>query len=155
MRVYRYLTSEELDNILQGKLDDVGGNYYGMENNFSYKRNCKYLHFFKGLSDIEYIRKLKKWRVERGDYEPVDFYVCEFDIPLVVLMLSAGKGVYNKTDENPKGTRAREFAVNAKNVKAKWLKSYIKDDLNRQFDATSVQTKLNEFKTTEDGFESI
>lgn len=144
MRVYRYLTEEELNNILQGDTDNIGGKYYGMDNTFKYKKDHKYIHFFKKLSDIKYIRALKKWRIEQGHYPATDFYVCAFDVPAIILMLSSGEGVYYRSDDHLNGVRVKEYALPNRLIKTQWLKAYVRDDLSREFDSTSMTAHISE-----------
>ena len=143
MRVYRYLTEEELNNILGDRCDNIGGKYYGMQNSFRYDKKSRYIHFFKNLSDIQYIRALKKWRIERGDYLPTDFYICEFNIPAIILMLSEGEGVYCVSDSQPNGIKVKEFAIKNSIFKSRWMNRYVKDDINIQFDTTAITNRLN------------
>ena len=146
MRVYRYLTEEELNDILQGHTDNIGGNYYGMDNTFAYKKDKKYVHFFKKLSDIKYIRALKKWRIEQGHFPATDFYICAFDVPAIILMLSSGEGVYYRSDEHLNGIKVKEYALKNRLIKQNWLKSYVRDDLNAEFDSTRIKNDLSEIE---------
>ena len=83
MRVYRYLSESELNNMISGNTSSLGcdGQYIKIAqrkyktklNTHRYAIGEKYLHFFKSLADIEYIRQ------ERRDYTG-NFYFAEFEI---------------------------------------------------------------------------
>lgn len=149
MRVYRYLTEDELYNILNDKIENLGGKYYGMNNSFAYKRDCRYIHFFKYLSDVEYIRDLKRWRIEQGDYDITDFFVCEFEIPASILLFSSGEGIYKQTEDKLEGKRVKEFAVKVNKFKSKWLKHCVKDNLFEPFDPQQIQERFADYEISE------
>ena len=137
VKVYRYLSESELNNMLNGNTSELGKSFHSKKimerkyhiriNNHHYNPNEKYLHFFKKLSDIEYIRQ------ERRAYEE-NYYFAEFEIPLTVLFFAAGKGYYNSLHgyetliEN-----VPEYAVKAKHFNTSWLVSYTLDKNKQVF----------------------
>ena len=52
MKVYRYLTEEELDDIQSDNVENIGSEYnnvdYKRVNTHKYRDGIKYLHFSKG-----------------------------------------------------------------------------------------------------------
>ena len=72
---------------------------------------------FKRIKDIDYIR------FERDHFE----YLATFDIPIITLMISHGKGLY-KCIENDriKHKHINEYAINIKRMKPEYFVSYQK-----------------------------
>lgn len=137
MKVYRYLSETELNNILAGNTQELGGNFINKRmvlkkykvkvNNHRYNPKEKYLHFFKNFSDIEHIRE------ERRYYED-NFYFAEFEIPALVLFFAAGKGYYNSLHGYDTFVDSvTEYAVLAKNFNPNWLVGYTLDKNKQVF----------------------
>lgn len=131
VKVYRYLSETELNNILSGKTEELGSSFHAKKiiekkyntriNNHRYNPAEKYLHFFKKFSDIEHIRQ------ERRHYEE-NFYFAEFEIPKLVLFFAAGKGYYNTLHGYDSFTESiSEYAVMVKNFNPEWLVGYTLD----------------------------
>ena len=138
MIVFRYLAETELRDILQKNTSNIGGNFLRTNSNsFKYREDEKYIHFFKKATDIEHIRK-----VHNKDSLNTCFYYCAFDIPIVQLILSAGKGYYETSGYDTFYTTAREFAIPVTNFNPKWLVGYIKDDTSQSFDASTFESKI-------------
>lgn len=117
MKVYRYTTAEELNNILQNKTEDIGHSYIrNPSNTHRYKTNKKYLHFFKKKESIDYIKQFKR---NEGT-----FYICEYDIPMLVLMMGRGVGIYRPLNYDDYMHRHVEYIVSVENFDPSWLKSY-------------------------------
>ena len=118
MLVYRLMNKKELNLHLAGKINEVGGVFQKkdkLSNNHRYKTNGKYIHMFKNLDDLEYVQ------YEREDFE----YLAIFDIPMIVLMASKGKGLYNKLDNGElKYKHIREYAINTKYMKTEYFLGY-------------------------------
>lgn len=152
MKVYRYISENELNNIITGNTDEIGcdGQYIKIaERKYKTKLNThryavgeKYVHFFKSLSDIEYIRQ------ERRDYTG-NFYFAEFEIPPLVLFFAAGKGFYTSLHGYDSFTDSvSEFAVKSKNFNPNWLVGYTLDRDKQIFMHESDYSKL-QFATTD------
>lgn len=116
MIVYRYLCEQEYKDLVGGHLEKIGGVYAGkgVSNTFNYKRNERYLHFFKNKTAIEEM----KW-LYRNDGK--DYYTCSFDVPFLTLLKSMGKGFYKSTGYDIDYTEIREFAVPVKDFNPKFL----------------------------------
>ena len=147
MRVYRYLSEPELNNMISGKTSELGQDgtfikiaqrkYKTKLNTHRYVSGEKYLHFFKSLSDIEYIRQ------ERRDYTG-NFYFAEFEIPPLVLFFAAGKGFYSSLHGYDCFTESvSEFAVKSKNFNPDWLVGYTLDHDKKHFMNESEYSKLD------------
>ena len=138
MKVYRYLTEEELNKILLKDSSGLGSCYVStrfikrLANNFRYQKGEKYLHFFKNKADMKRIRRIRR---EHDKYFNRDlvYYYCTFDIHPTVLFFAAGKGWYNNYDENGrrtmKTTTVREYAIKTKHFNPDWLIEYVRDDV--------------------------
>lgn len=123
MVVYRYLSEEEFKNIVSGNIKNTGNVFYNanLSNTFRYKRDEKYLHFFKKIKDFPKIQAIRR------DYGGK--FLCKFDIPLRILITRAGKGYYDSTK---KGyvydyDMVREFAVESKKMETEFLIDFVYD----------------------------
>lgn len=127
MKVYRYLSQTELNNILSGKIEELGKEYEkpGRErkNTHKYKENVKYMHFFKSKSSMLMTSYLYSKM-------PGNYFFCTFDIPIRVLALHGGKGFYPASGYD-NITVLNEYAVPANQVKPEWLEEY-NLDTNRE-----------------------
>lgn len=124
MIVYRYLTSEELKNILAGDLSKIGS-VYNVEvptNTHKYKKNVRYLHFFKNLRDFPLIQNFAK--------SPEGKFICKFNIPLRTLRTQMGIGTYDclRGGYDCDVERVKEFAVEVKKISPDCLVDFIFDE---------------------------
>lgn len=122
MKVYRYATKEEVERVLCGDLSSVGTVYQKIDcNTHKYKDNIKYLHFFKKITGIDDVKKLRD--------NNKTYYICEYDIPLIVLLIGRGTGYYDTRGyENDVKTQV-EYIVPVETIKPQWLKKYIIDNV--------------------------
>ena len=127
MKVYRYATKREIDNILNGKLDKIGHTFSKSKcNTHNYRNKIKYLHFFKKVDSIDKIKSLRKGSKDQ-------YYICEYDIPMLVLMIGRGVGYYSpKGYKHGNATKHVEYIVPISNFKIEWLKNYILDDITSE-----------------------
>lgn len=81
-----------------------------------YRKDQKYLHFFKNKEDMNDMRMLY---LKNGK----EYYFCTFDIPYRILLIGKGHGYYYGYgyDTYPLPETKREYIVNAKNFSPKWL----------------------------------
>lgn len=126
MKVYRYLSQNELDLILSNNISSIGCEYsqsekYKYINNHEYKTGIKYLHFFKNKNDCKRVRFI------RG-YENVEFYVAEFNIPYTILSQHAGYGKYDRQGYGSDVEKVLEFAVPTSKFTSKYMCSYVRDE---------------------------
>lgn len=124
MKVYRYLSEEELKHILKNENNQIGASYSSKLacNNHKYRFGVKYLHFFKHKDSIKYLKSQMKF------IRP--YYICEFNIPLKVLSKGVGKGYYDVGGMDYITISQREFIVPANEMKKEWLVSYKQDSLD-------------------------
>lgn len=125
MKVYRYLSKKELMLILSGDKTCLGKEFndekYRKINNHKYKKGVKYLHFFKNKKDIKLIQnECRKFKRE--------FYICEFDIPIMTLLFNSGYGVYDSSGYDYDFIKAKEFAIPVEKFETCWLTNYEKDE---------------------------
>lgn len=133
MLVYRYLCEEELNQIIKGDIQNIGNEYWhtGVSNTHSYHKGTKYLHFLKRLEDLDEIRKIK--RNEEGN-----FFICQFDISRIKLLLCGGNGYYEPQGYKVDYTQIREYAVPTKDIKKENLKLFIKDTQNKDMPLSQI-----------------
>ena len=139
------MCKEELDIFLSGNMDYIGKVFYGynLSNNHRYKENEKYIHVFKYLKDLELLQ-------ENINFE----YLVTFEIPLITLMISAGKGLYSTIKGGKyKQKYVREFAINIKLMKPEYFKDYKKikkfeyniEDIHKFFESGVQVENMQEF----------
>ena len=121
MSVYRYLSVNELKNIQLNNTSDIGSVYndddYKRVNTHRYKYGVKYLHFFKNKKDVKKMKTM--------NYLPYgDYYICEFDIPIFLLLSGFGYGYYGLKGE----VKLTEFKMPSCYMKSRYLKSYTYDN---------------------------
>ena len=125
MKVYRYLPEKELNQILSG--DKNVGSFFehqkdSISNTHHYKKGEKYLHFFKNKNNIAKIKQYYKT-------VNVNWYICEFDIPIKHLFTHFGIGYYDEWFGYDQIIhKVIEYAVPAKEFNPSWLKSYSLDN---------------------------
>ncbi len=124
MIVYRYLTRDELYNLLYKMKYEIGErpSELQMASSRKYKKGVKYLHFFKKLEDLPVIQGLRK--------SPQGCFVGMFDIPTRDLLGGYGVGEFTGTpiDGTDKFVVVKEFAVELRHVRSNNLIDYIYDE---------------------------
>lgn len=122
MKIYRYLSEDELNNIINGNVDCIGAYFKRgtLVNTHQYIEDEKYLHFFKYKQSMAEIRNLY-----RSFKKP--FYFCEFEVPKLVLFFAAGKGYYLNHGYKDFENAVTEYAIKVVNFKPSWLKSFVLD----------------------------
>lgn len=125
MKLYRYLSEEELEKIQAGEIEKIGFFYndrkkFKRVNNHRYKQNIKYLHFY---FDKKEISRIKFARFKGGDV----CYVCEFNIPFYVILPYIGIGIYESSGYDVPFERVFEVALPARKMKQKYLINSEKD----------------------------
>lgn len=138
MIVYRYLCEDEYKNIMSLNFDKIGGVYqnHGVSNTFRYKKNERYLHFFKNVDDMETIRELY---LKDGK----EYYYCSFDIPFGVLLTKMGKGYYYGSGYDIDYISKREFALPVSDFNPKWLRDAIFDEKKHEINLKNKSSKDN------------
>ena len=120
MKVYRYLSKNELQSILSDNNAQIGTSFrkkfFHRVNTHKYRKEEKYLHFFEKKDDIFLIQ------IEHQNI-PADFYICEFDIPEKHLI--KGFGFYESASgyEYYK-VKIKEFILPTKLFKSSWLQNF-------------------------------
>ena len=69
-----------------------------------------------------------------------DYYICEFDIPILVAIKHVGKGVYNEFDYNV--VEVTEFAIPVSEIKVEYMVSRELDQEHRGY----IQSRKGDFK---------
>lgn len=124
MKVYRYANEKELQAILKDDKENIGRIFVNSgTNTHKYNPSKKYLHFFKKFSSIKEIQCLYR------DNE-CKYFICEYDIPLIVLMLGRGKGFYTPSGYDVDVNKCLEYIVPIDKFKSCWLKKYFPDENN-------------------------
>lgn len=119
MKIYRYVTQEELD-MMKEKSPELGKTYGNDQlNDFRYKEGVKYLHFFKKKKSIKYIKELYKGKNNT-------FYVCTFNVPFSTLMFHSACGYYYDREKKD-CTHVKEYAIYAKKFQPEWIEEVEKD----------------------------
>jgi len=131
MKLYRYLSEEELNYIKANEIDKIGSIYndpeYKRVSTHKYKQDVKYIHFYFSEKEISRIRSL-------GFQGRNVCYVCEFEIPFYVIFPYIGIGKYDGHGYKTYLDTVYEVALPAKKMKAKYLKSYTKDESSEPLD---------------------
>ena len=138
MIVYRYLCKEEYDNIMKLDFENVGGTYTPRtaSNTFRYKRDKRYLHFFKNPDDMEI---MQNFYLKDGK----DYYFCSFDIPTLKLITRMGSGYYTPRGYDLSYDAKREYAIPVDEFNPKWIRDAILDEKKHE-----INQKFNDKKTT-------
>lgn len=119
MLVYRFLSEKELYKILNGDVKNLGHKFIRKKcNTHKYNPNKKYIHFFKSKNGIVKIQQM----LDKKDEEKK--YICEFEIPMFVLLRGKGFGYYSPSGYDVDCTKLVEFRVSTDLFKTEWLKSY-------------------------------
>ena len=144
MKVYRYLSEEELKFIQSGEVDKIGSFYVNDENfkrinTHKYKKGVKYLHFFFKKEDIK--------RVQNLDFRKMsNYYICEFNIPFLALLPYIGKGHYDSRGYKTDLDSVYEIAMPATKMKQKYLKSYEIDERHNGSEIKELIESLRKFQ---------
>ena len=128
MKVYRLLSEEELNLLLNGQGSSLG-NYFNDEysNTHRYKSGEKYLHFFFRKQDCEYIKEIQD---NLGDVE--EKYIAEFKIPLSKIIGHIGRGFYHSKYTGLVYDTCYEIAIPMSIFNPNWLVKYDKLELDLQ-----------------------
>lgn len=113
MLVYRVCDIEEIAIILKERSLSKIGQYHSIDkrmNTHEYKKDKKYIHFFKTFGDILYFDSEKRK------------YVCIYDINEEILENSKGIGYYLDRSFYHKIDEVEEFAIESDLIKFKDLK---------------------------------
>ena len=134
MKVYRYLSKDELNSILSGKTENLGNIFVHKQgvrkNTHKYQPNTKYLHFFKNHDSMKMMSYL---------YRNIDtpFYFCTFEIPFHVLALHGGNGYYPASGYD-NITVLKEYCVSVDKFNPTWLKDHEPDTERNQISFEDV-----------------
>jgi len=124
MKLYRYLTEEELNDIKANNIENIGSFYnsknYKKINTHHYKKDVRYLHFYFDKKEIARIDSL-------GFKGSSVCYICEFEIPFYVIFKYIGIGYYESHGYQIDTDSVFEVALPVKKFKQKYLTSYEKD----------------------------
>ncbi len=130
MKVYRYLSEDELNHMLSGRINRLGSNFSSeySANTHKYKRGVRYLHFFLKKDSIKYIQELH-------DASFQDYYTATFNIPMLTLMRFRGKGRYQKCRIfiNSEIVQPIEFAIPVDEFDVKYLVDYKLDEDHHKY----------------------
>ena len=135
MKVYRLMSKEELDLYISGNVEFSGKTFpkKTLSNNHRYRSGEKYVHMFRNLKDIDLIQQSRNFD-----------YLVTFDIPMITLMISSGRGLYSAIKNGKLIQKyAKEYAININRMKPEYFKDYKKvpkykdriEDLLKLFDA--------------------
>lgn len=121
MIVYRYLTSRELTDIVNGDFNNLGTVYntkkYKYRNTHKYQQGKRYLHFFKNKDACFKIKNFNNNNDEQ-------YYICMFDIPFLILFNSRGYGYYPASGYDIDNVALKEYAIKVDDFKKDWLVGY-------------------------------
>ena len=124
MKVYRFMSEDELKMYFNGKCAEIGSifsHYTGKRfNNFKYKKGMKYVHFFKRLKDVY---RIKHEMCEQELKSNKRYFIGCFDIPKTLLSYCKGKGRYviTKDDNTKSEIYVQEYAVPASCMEEEYL----------------------------------
>lgn len=131
MRVYRYLSEEELNKILSRDTADLGTKGVRrrpLANTFKYNKKERYLHFFKNSEDMRKIKNIRM-RHDKKNNKKTKYYFCTFEIHPTVLFFAAGTGFYAEGRIPGEIGVVREYAIKTKHFNPDWLIEYVRDDV--------------------------
>lgn len=123
MKVYRFMNEMELRMYFSGQTQEVGRvmKLDRCGNNHNYKKNTKYVHFFKRLKDVYYIKQHCDFNNRYN--KDMRYYIACFDIPKNIL--NAGQGHYYREHfsgyEHPGTVKVAEYAVESSLMKEEYL----------------------------------
>lgn len=140
MKMYRYLTEEELNNILNNEIDKIGYEYiannFTIINSHKYKEGEKYLHFYKNKTDIKHAQRLHR-------KDPNDYYICEFTIPTLTAIKYRGYGLYEDSGWDNDTSKVIEYCIPSTQIKQEYLASYELDKNHDHVDAGHWNYDIN------------
>lgn len=137
MKVYRFLSEEELNLHQSGQSAEAGRCYPKNSNfrlnSFRYKPNTRYVHFFKNLKDIKFVKQ-DFCEVLDENAKKLKFYIACFDIPSKVLAAGAARGRYIEASGNGmfEETYATEYVVESAMMKREYLKYFKEEQLDKE-----------------------
>ncbi len=121
MKLYRYLSKEELEQLLNMEYSMIGtenvNKPYYRYNSHRYKENVKYLHFYFDEKEISRIKKM-------SFHKKAEYYICEFEIPFYVIFSHIGVGYYANKKGEKKTDYVYEVALPTYKMRPKFLKSF-------------------------------
>lgn len=129
------MSKQELDLYLTGNMKDVGSSFLKgkLANNHRYKKGENYVHLFRNIKDINFIKHKRKFD-----------YIAVFDIPLITLMISYGRGYYTKLNKGFLQCKyINEFAINSKRMKAEYFLAY-KELSKSEYKADEMKNLLDD-----------
>ena len=90
MKVYRIMHEKEYELLKAGDIENLGGYFYGLTlpNNHHYKKDVKYLHFFKNKTALDKYFRSTSFKKEGN------FVMGTFSIPFRKLFLHSSYGKY-------------------------------------------------------------
>lgn len=135
------MNKEELDLFLSQDMQDIGKCFPKgkLPNNHHYKQDTKYIHMFRNLKDINCIKYNRNFE-----------YLAEFDIPMLTLMISKGKGIYNYIKGGKiKQKYVKEYAIRVDKIKSEYFVAYQKiensnEDIKETIDYLDKGIKLTQ-----------
>ena len=137
MKAYRLLCEDELNLMLEQRVDALGGHFGRTNGNtHKYKRKERYLHFFFKKQDCEYMRKIQL-KESSGEQN----FIAEFNIPLKRIIGHIGKGFYETKHSGydfPYDV-CYELAIPTSIFSPKWLLSYEEVSLEKEIVAEKNQ----------------
>lgn len=119
MKIYRYVTQEELE-MMRENSPSLGREFPVKLhcNDFLYQDGVKYLHFYKHKEDIRHIKEIYKGNSKT-------YYICTFKAPFKELLFKGGRGYYQEKDG--KVAFVKEFAIPVKEFDSKWIQQVEED----------------------------
>ena len=147
MKLVRYLSENELMAFKNGDISNIGCEYVDRKsfkrvNSHKYKKGVKYLHFFFNMKNIKLVRLANFLKQD-------NYYICEFDIPLLVILPYIGKGRYEDSGYKYDSAEVYEVALPAKKMKLEYLISYEKDFRHSYSDVKAVADLQGRFEISQ------
>ena len=137
MKVYRFMSEAELKMYFNEECTEIGRCYSSQIglNSFQYKKGVRYLHFFKNLKDIEYIKKDMCENLEKSETKKRFFIGC-FNIPKTLLEKGKCKGFYadqlSSGYDDCKAKFVPEYAIESSKMKEDFLIYFKQEKLDNQ-----------------------
>jgi len=153
MKLYRYLSLDELTAIINRNLSQVGSvnlisKYSDRNNNHKYLDDVRYLHFYFAEKEIQ--------RITTASFldKKTKYYVCEFEIPFYHIFNNIGLGYYASKKENKYADYVFEVALPIYKMRTRYLKRFkeysnIKEQKWIDFDYSNREEFLNNVEQLE------
>jgi len=141
MEVYRLCNQQEFNTLKKSKSFENLGSFCENnpnKNNYQYNKHIKYLHFFKNIYGILYLKVAK------------DRYILVLDIPDEILNQHIGKGKYLDFVNLENLHLLDEFAIMSKDVKFEYLKKIYKINQDKDFDYYPSENEIYQCLDTVD-----